>query len=121
MKITIEVPDENGHDLVEWLAGVKKPSKTAQQEISIVVSTKAHKRDHWVDTNAHRVPLLAITHDYVRKFELNDVVQHKKTEEWGVVVRIEADILIVKASKATRDATGCAELEIPKSSACHLV
>lgn len=125
MKITIEVPDEQGPALVEWLGRIKKPSKTAKQEASIVISTEVRKdrpkRTSWLDTNALRVPLLAITHDYVPQFEVGDVVENTKSGNWGKVIVINGPLLTVKSSKLTLAETGVPEMEFHVSEAAHLV
>lgn len=124
MKITIEVPDEQGPALVEWLGGMKKPSKTAKQEVSIVISTEVRKHrpsPQWLDTNALRIPLLAITHDYVRQFEVKDVVENTKSGNWGVVTSINGSLLTVKSSKQTLAETGIAEMEFHESETALLV
>jgi hypothetical protein len=126
MKITIEVPDEHGLAFEEWLRSVKKPiSTTHAREVSLVISTEIRRykpaRTTWMDTNALRIPLLAITHDYVRQFAVYDVVENAHSGDWGVVTKIEGDVLTVKASKETVDKTGAAKLEIHISNARHLV
>lgn len=125
MKITIEVPDEQGHALVEWLDGVKKPSKTAKQEVSIMISTEVMlykpKRTSWLDTNALRVPLLSIAHDYVRQFEVRDVVENTKSGNWGVVIAVNGPLLTIKCSKQTFAETGVPEMEFHADEAALLV
>jgi hypothetical protein len=125
MKITIEVPDEQGPALIEWLVGIKKPSTTAKQEVSIVISTEVTrykpKRTSWLDTNALRIPLLSITHDYVRQFAVNDVVEDTKSGNWGVVTAVNGSMLTVLSSKKTFAETGLLEMEFPASDAAHLV
>ena len=125
MKITIEVPDAQGSAFVDWLAEIKRPTLVAAQEVSLVISTEIRRRKPhqttWRDTNALRIPLLAITHDYVRQFAVNDVVEDEESGNWGVVTKIENDVLTVKASKATFAETAEDELEINISSARHLV
>lgn len=124
MKITLEVPDSRGPALIEWLGSMKQPSKTATQTVSLVISTEVRKNrpsPQWLDSNAFRIPLLAITHDYVRPFAVQDVVENTKSGNWGVVVAVNGSMLTVKSSKKTLSETGVPEMEFHVSEAAHLV